>query len=143
ITIDDILPPELAYNTPPIAFAFDKDGISIPLITNPNLTFTISSLTENNIAIIIYEVQVDSGVSPCVDITNIATITSWSNIPGGDNFVDTLGLIRESSSDITIFDIAMLFTLTSTSNPDTTGINVTLGEVANYTATFTFPELVT
>ena len=94
--------------------------------------------TGRNIAIITYDLQLDSNVTPRQAITNTATLFNYSNREGGDNFIPD-GLT--DTATVTVAPPAMAKTITNVS-PYGVGSNnhVSAGDTITYNIAVTLPE---
>ena len=94
--------------------------------------------TGRNIAIITFDLQIDSTVTPRQVITNTATLFNYSNREGGDNFVP--GGISDNAT-VTISSPSMSKTITYVT-PYGVGSsnNVSAGDTITYKIAVTLPE---
>jgi uncharacterized repeat protein (TIGR01451 family)/fimbrial isopeptide formation D2 family protein len=96
----------------------------------------------SNIAVITYDLETTSAVTPLEKLTNTATLTNYANSPGGPTFVPQ-GLT--SSTNVTIAAPAAAKTLLGTSivTPNNANNQAVIGETVNYSLQVTIPEGVT
>ncbi len=83
----------------------------------------------NNIAIVTFDLQVADYDQPTEVMVSTATLTNYTNVPGGANFVPE-GLT--DTATVTALNEVATKSLTSTSETSTSGNNVAIGEIARY-----------
>lgn len=94
--------------------------------------------TGRNIAIITYDLQLDTNVTPRQVITNTATLFNYSNREGGDNFVPD-GI--SDTATVTIASPSMTKTITNVTPYGVgSGNNVSAGDTITYNIAVTLPE---
>lgn len=90
-----------------------------------------------NIAIILYDLQVDTGARPAQAIVNTATLFNYAGIEGGPDHTTT---DRENTATVTIASPAMSKGIVATNQAHTTGTSVAIGEIITYSVVITVPE---
>ena len=90
-----------------------------------------------NLVIVTYDLEVLSSAQPGAVLSSDATLYNFAGAEGGVDFT-TVDLTDDASTTVQLVGIAK--TITGTSEPTTTGTNVTVGETVTYTATITVPE---
>ena len=135
---------------------------STSALTNNNLSgagnlvdFTIASIPAGSQAVVTYQATVNITVTPNQAITNTGSLTTTSlpgpkgtspnattsTVPG--NSGDTNGeriYTNTATSTIHVAGVSITKQITKTSDTDTTGNNVTIGEVITYGIKYTVPE---
>ncbi|MEO1646152.1 MAG: isopeptide-forming domain-containing fimbrial protein, partial [Chloroflexota bacterium] len=118
------------------------------------ITATWSSLTTAQFSEIEYQVTLDSTVRPGETITNTADITDYDTLEA-DNVEDGLSsyindgtdgerdYTESDTADVDITKPEIEKSIVSTSEDDTTGLNVAIGELVRYRIEVTVPEGVT
>ena len=133
----------LAYTGSPAAFL----GGAGLVLTNavPSCTSapgpTCGDTTGKNLVVISYTLPVAGTTIPAQVATNTATTVSYTNTPGGSNFVPGDRQPDADSADVTTRNHAFTKALTSSSAAHTTPTtNLTIGEIGTYQLTITVPE---
>ena len=91
----------------------------------------------SNIAIITFDLEVDSSITPKQVITNTATLFNYSGAEGSSDYTSE---DMQDSVDTTVLSPEMTKEVTYTNQSHTTGMDVVIGETATYTITLTLPE---
>jgi fimbrial isopeptide formation D2 family protein/uncharacterized repeat protein (TIGR01451 family) len=92
-----------------------------------------------NIVIVTYDLEISSTAELEETYTNTAQVTRFAAQPGGVNYMNNQASY-EDAADVTIASTDLSKVVTSTSNTDTSGNNVAIGEEITYTLTMTIPE---
>jgi fimbrial isopeptide formation D2 family protein/uncharacterized repeat protein (TIGR01451 family) len=90
-------------------------------------------------ALITVECTLDAVVAPGQVIENTASITHFTNVPGGPNFVNN-PLAFQDMALVTVASPAVDKTITATDQAHTAGNTVAIGEIATYQVVITVPE---
>lgn len=104
---------------------------------------TYDATSGKNIVVVTYTLEVaDAAAVPTAVMQNTATLTQYTNEDGGGSSKNHVGdeSEYESFTTITIDEPTISHTLTSTSEPHTSGDDATVGEELTYTVTLTLPE---
>ncbi|MDP2837354.1 MAG: isopeptide-forming domain-containing fimbrial protein [Methanobacteriaceae archaeon] len=137
---DNILSGFVNFNLISVAYG---NGTSILNYTG-NLT-NATGLILNNIipgnstVLITYSVDVASNVYPRQIINNTAQITNYGSTDGGPNYVQDQSLFQDQAS-VTIADPTISKNLVNSTDPGTSGNNLTIGEQGTFRITVTLPE---
>lgn len=145
VSVQDFITTELTYTGN--LLAFDQDGVAVPIsastaptVGGTNIDFVLTNpIPVDGLVIIIYQIITGPSVTSCDVLYNLATISSWANVPDGSNFVTTLGLVRQDRSDIFVSNVIINLNYLGTVSGVTSGNNVTLGDIAQFTITAAFP----
>jgi uncharacterized repeat protein (TIGR01451 family)/fimbrial isopeptide formation D2 family protein len=98
--------------------------------------------TGTNIAVITYDVELDTGVKDNLPLVNTATLKRYSGSPKGNNFVPQ-GLTAQASVTPAHAKVTKELVGTSFVNRDNTLTQATIGERVDYTVTALFPDVTT
>jgi uncharacterized repeat protein (TIGR01451 family)/fimbrial isopeptide formation D2 family protein len=90
-----------------------------------------------NIVIITYDLQVQSNVTPNVQLENTATLFNYAGVEAGPDFT-TSDLTDPASALTSRMTVAK--SVTATNQAHTTGVNVAIGEIVTYQSVITVPE---
>lgn len=112
---------------------FDQ-GIELSSVISNGL-----SASGANVVILTYDLEVASSVDALHTYTNNAQITKFTAKPAGVNYMNNQSSYQDSAI-VTIATPSVSKSVTATSNGDTSGNNVVVGEEMTYTATITVPE---
>ncbi len=105
--------------------------------TNAGALAAFDPLNGNNIAIITYDLQAADSVQPDVTLPDTATLTNYTNIPNGTNFIPN-GLTATAS--VMTPNVVPTKSVVTTSEPSTTGSDVAVGEVVRYRLVVQVPQ---
>ncbi len=92
-----------------------------------------------NIVVLTYDLQIASSVESENTYTNTAQVTQFAAKPAGVNYMNNQSSY-EDEADVLVSSPQLSKSVTSTSNADTTGNNVAVGEEITYTLDMTIPE---
>jgi fimbrial isopeptide formation D2 family protein/uncharacterized repeat protein (TIGR01451 family) len=90
-----------------------------------------------NILIVTYDLQVDNLAQAGVDLTNTVTLSNYANTEGGPDFT---AVDLSDTAIVTIAGAQLNKIITDTDQVSTTGNNVIIGEIVEYTLTISVPE---
>lgn len=96
-----------------------------------------SATSGQNIAIITYDLEIDNAAEAAATFTNTATLTNYANTEGGPDFTAE---DPTDTADVMVATATVDKTITDTSETSTTGANLVVGEVVEYTVVITVPE---
>ena len=96
-----------------------------------------SPTSGKNLAIVTFDVVVGQSVAPSTTLTNVGEVTGYAAAEGGPNF---LARPLQDSAQAMTLPVAMIKSISSSSEPFTTGSNLAIGEVALYTVVLTVPQ---
>ncbi len=91
----------------------------------------------SNLAIITFDLLVDSGVTPEEVLTNTDVLVNYAGVEGGTDYSTEN---PNDSNDTTIASPVMEKDVLTTNQSQTSGTDVVIGETATYTITITVPE---
>lgn len=95
----------------------------------------------SNLIVITYDLQIDPSAEPNQVITNTAEVTNYAGEEGGpDHTGDGPNAAFQDDADTTIADVGLVKDLTDTNQGFTSGLQVAIGEIVEYTLTVTIPE---
>ena len=113
--------------------------VIVPVVTATPLGISVSlpgTILPDDVVIFIVQATIPDTAPYCTGLVNTATVTAWSNTPGGENFVTTLGYVRTSSVTVRFTGITVAITSDLPTN------ETTLGQPSLETITLIFPGVV-
>lgn len=123
-------------NGNPVTYTGDlfTTGINIEMIPQ-----TDETPSGNDTIIVTFTAKLADNVNPREVINNTGLITYYASTPTGPNFVADQSLYEDNAT-VTITDPTMKKELISSTDPGTSGNNLTIGEQGTFQITITLPE---
>ncbi|MBE2900270.1 hypothetical protein DNK57_05545 [Methanothermobacter thermautotrophicus] len=145
LTVRDNLPPKLTY--PVLISVMDADGNPVAYTGDLFTTGIVIGMIPggdnapggNDTIIIKYTARISADANPREALINTARITYYASTPGGPNFVSDQSLYEDNATVI-IASPEVRKDLISSTEPGTSGSNLTIGEQGTFEVTIKLPE---
>jgi uncharacterized repeat protein (TIGR01451 family)/fimbrial isopeptide formation D2 family protein len=151
VVVSDAVPAGLTYVAGSLAFTPGVPAAPAPVLDDtgaPTLTASWGTLPKNTTGTITFRATLTGAVLPGQSIQNTAG-TTWTTLPGtpspsprsayNANSTERT-LTTTSQATVTVNSIAPVKSLAATSEPSTTGNDVTIGEIVRYHLSVLLPE---
>jgi len=122
----------------------DLFGAGIELVdpgSGPGVCEAHSLTSGRNIIVITYDLEVDPSAEPSQVILNTAEVTHYAGEEGGDDHTGTVSNPAfQDQASTTIATVGLAKDVTDTNQGFTSGLQVAIGEIVEYSLTATVPE---
>ena len=122
----------------------DLFGAGIELVdpgSGPGVCEAHSLTSARNIIVITYDLEIDPSAEPGQVITNTAEVTNYAGEEGGDDHTGTVSNPAfQDQASTTIATVGLAKDVTDTNQGFTSGLQVAIGEMVEYSLTATVPE---